>query len=126
MDETIELQRREICEKYQYPEQLPEEMVAVALQTIGKFPIYGTRIPLSKGDNISWFIYCGKYSDDEDFYQPLHTHHLSTTLPQVLKYLSLPTHSNFIIDNEGYEDVWLESGDGDEDDDDDNDNESDN
>ena len=42
------------------------------------------------------------------FYQPLHAEHLHDMLPQVVDYLALPSGAKFILDREGYEDVWLE------------------
>lgn len=84
----------------------PEAMVAVALSTLGKMPIYGTRIDLPAGGNVSWFFHCGEHSDAEDFYQPIHTEHLEEILPQLIKYLRLPPGTKFIVDDKGYEDVW--------------------
>ncbi|MGY5778169.1 immunity protein Imm33 domain-containing protein [Rhizobium sp. LEGMi135b] len=84
----------------------PEDMVAVALSTLGRMPIYGARQALPEGGNISWFFHCGEYSGAEDFYQPVHTAHLSELLPAVVKYLRLPVGTRFIIDDQGYEDVW--------------------
>ncbi|WP_443096537.1 immunity protein Imm33 domain-containing protein [Rhizobium dioscoreae] len=67
---------------------------------------YGVRQAMPKGGTVSWFFYCGEYSDAEDFYQPVHTAHLSELLPGVVKYLRLPVGTRFIIDDQGYEDVW--------------------
>ncbi|AZC96337.1 immunity protein Imm33 domain-containing protein [Pseudomonas chlororaphis] len=100
--------QKDICEKYGLPVLPPDEMVAIAIATLGKSPIYGTRIPLPEGGNVSWFIHCGEHSNADDFYQAVHTEHLSEMLPQVLNYLCLPAGAKFIIDNEGYEDVWME------------------
>ncbi|MGY3301804.1 hypothetical protein ACVK1X_001082 [Pseudomonas sp. PvR086] len=96
-----------ICEKYGVSALASEEMVALAIGSLGKTPIYGTRIQLPENGNVSWFIHCGEHSAAPDFYQPLHVHHLHEMLPQVLKYLCLPTGAKFIIDTEGYEDVWM-------------------
>lgn len=82
-------------------------MVAVAMSTLGQMPIYGTRIALPQDGTISWFIHCGEYSDAADFYQPVHTAHLTELLPQVVNYLHLPPGAKFIIDDQGYEDVWM-------------------
>lgn len=102
--------QQHICQKYssQYKPVAINEMVAVALQTLGKQPIYATRVILEEGENISWFIHCGEYSDAKDFYQPLHALHLVKELPQVLPYLALDHGYHFIIDNQGYEDVWFD------------------
>lgn len=108
---NIKKQQQEICKKYQSKfEQLKEnEMVAVALDTLGQMPIVGERIVLDEGETVSWFIYCGEYSDADDFYQPFHWYHLIEQLPEVLPYLGLEQGFRFIIDNKGYEDVWREN-----------------
>jgi hypothetical protein len=95
------------CKKFGLPDTSPENMVAIALSTLGKFPVYGARVSLPEGGNVSWFFHCGEYSDAPDFYQPVHTDHLAELLPFVMKYLRLPHGSKFIIDDKGFEDVWL-------------------
>lgn len=106
MDKMQERVQKELCEKFGMDYHAPEQMVAIALGTIGQMPIYGTRVQSSEGDNISWFFYCGEYSDDESFYSPIHTVHLNELLPEVIPYLSLPQNIKFIIDDQGYEDIW--------------------
>ena len=100
-------QQEQVCKKYNLPMQPPEALVAVALDTLSENPIYGTRIQLPEDGTISWFIHCGQHSADSDFYKPLHTSHLVELLPNVIKYLYLPEGTEFIIDRNGYEDVWL-------------------
>ncbi|AJO79184.1 hypothetical protein [Pseudomonas sp. MRSN 12121] len=104
-------QQKAVCDRYGLPVLVPEDMIAVALATLGRSPIYGTRIALPEGGNVSWFIHCGDYSDAEDFYQPVHAEHLHERLPHVMNYLCLPAGARFIIDTEGYEDVWIEAPD---------------
>ncbi|MDN7428452.1 hypothetical protein CFB89_01935 [Burkholderia sp. AU16741] len=103
---ALRAQQEAICARYGLHAAEPEERVAVAMSTLGRMPVYGTRIALSEGDNVGWFFHCGEYSDADDFYQPLHAAHLSTCLPSVLPYLRLPPGARFIIDDAGYEDVW--------------------
>lgn len=98
-----------ICDRYGMQGMAPEEMVAVALRTLGAMPIHGTRIALPRDGTIGWFIHCGEHSDADDFYQPIHTAHLATLLPRVVDYLRLPPGTKFIIDDQGYEDVWMEA-----------------
>ena len=105
---AINDKQQQVSARYCLPAQAPEAMVAVALGSLEQSPIYGTRIDLPEGGTISWFIHCGEHSDAADFYQPLHTAHLQELLPQVLGYLALPSGAKFIIDREGYEDVWLD------------------
>ncbi|AKM00132.1 hypothetical protein [Burkholderia pyrrocinia] len=109
-DDQAALRTRQdaVCARYGLPAVEPEDMVAVAMSTLGRMPVYGTRTALSEGDNIGWFFHCGEYSGAADFYQPLHAAHLSTYLPSVQPYLGLPPGARFIIDDAGYEDVWMD------------------
>lgn len=100
--------QREVCERYGLHNEPAEDMVAFATSTLGQMPVYGTRVERDAGDNISWYFHCGEYSDADDFYQPIHTEHLQQMLPLVIKYLALPPGTHFIIDDQGYEDVWQE------------------
>lgn len=99
--------QKRICEKHGLSVLPPEDMVAVAIESLGKSPIYGSRVQLPEGGSVSWFIHCGEYSARDDFYKAVHVHHLREMLPQAVNYLCLPTGSKFIIDTEGYEDVWM-------------------
>ncbi|MGS0895867.1 immunity protein Imm33 domain-containing protein [Burkholderia stagnalis] len=101
-----------ICARHGLSAVEPEDRVAVAMSTLGRMPVYGARIVLSDGDDVSWFFHCGEYSAADDFYQPLHAAHLATCLPSVLPYLRLPPGARFIIDDTGYEDVWIEPASG--------------
>lgn len=100
--------QKALCEKYQLAMLPPEDMVAVAMGSLGQSPVFGSRVQLSDGEDVSWFIHCGEHSDAADFYQAIHLHHLYEILPQVVKYLGLPVDAKFIIDDEGYEDVWTQ------------------
>ena len=104
---TPDSSQQQMCDKYGLAPHPPEAMVAIALDTLHKSPIYGSRISLPEGGTVSWFIHCGEHSPAIDFYQTLHASHLVDELPEVLKYLFLPEGSRFIIDREGYEDVWM-------------------
>ncbi|MFC7422037.1 hypothetical protein ACFQNF_19445 [Iodobacter arcticus] len=83
-----------------------EEMVAVAIKTIGKNPTVGMRNIPNDGENVTWFFYCGENSEDPDFYQTMHIEHLTDYLPNVFDYLCLEPGFSFIIDGNGYQDVW--------------------
>lgn len=104
---TPDSSQQKVCAKYGLTPHPPEAMIAIALQTLHKSPIYGSRISLPEGGTVSWFIHCGEHSPAIDFYQTLHASHLVDELPEVLKYLFLPEESRFIIDRDGYEDVWM-------------------
>ena len=110
MSDIVKLQQA-ICDHNQsaFCPISPDDMVAVALKTLGNSPIYGVRVyKANPSDNVEWFFYCGEFSEADDFYKPLHAQHLSEYLPMVEKYLALAPGYRFIIDADGYEDVWLE------------------
>jgi hypothetical protein len=106
---NLEDLQKQICEKYdsKYIQLNATEMVAFAIQSLGQQPIYAMRIVLDKQDHISWFIHCGEYSEAVDFYQAMHVSHLQKYLPEILPYLALEQGFHVIIDEHGYEDVWL-------------------
>jgi len=108
MTAPISEAQQRICDKFGLPAQAPEPMVALAIGSLAQSPIYGTRIALPENGTTSWFIHCGEHDDASGFYQSLHAEHLREMLPQVLDYLALPSCARFILDREGYEDVWLE------------------
>ena len=105
---TILDKQRLICNKYssKFCPLPPNEMVGIALDTLSLLPINGLRYPLDEGNNISWFIYCGDYSDADDFFKPIHISHLIEILPEVLPYLALEENFAFVIDKNGYEDIY--------------------
>jgi len=99
-----------ICSKYQ-SKIIPyadDERVAIALSCLGKQPIVGARIYPRPDEPISWFFYCGEYSDAVDFYQPIHLCHAIQLMPEIKDYLCLDYGYKIIIDKSGYEDVWRE------------------
>lgn len=105
-----ESKQKEICEKFhtEFVESKPSIKCGVALSTVGQQPIRGIRHPLENGTT-GWYIWAGEYSDDVDFYKPLHTKHIINYFPEIIPYLGLPPGWALIIDNKGYEDVWYDS-----------------
>ncbi|WP_018607869.1 immunity protein Imm33 domain-containing protein [Uliginosibacterium gangwonense] len=98
-----------VCQRYTSQAVAPpaNTRIGVALASIGQNPIYGVRFA-PEDDMAGWFIWCGEHSDAVDFYQSVHVSHLDELLPLVLPYLALAPGHRFIIDHEGYEDVWLD------------------
>ena len=82
--------------------------IGLALSTLGRLPINGFRHRPEKGTN-GWYIWCGEeFSEDPDFFSPLHVEHLPKYLPEFVKYLDLPPGYRVLTDASGYEDVWLD------------------
>ena len=72
----------------------------------GIMPVNGLRHPAS-GDTSGWYIWSGEeFSEDPQFFQPLHIEHINYWCPIILKYLGLAPGWRFLIANDGYEDVW--------------------
>ena len=67
------------------------------------------RHPGDKGTT-GWFIWTGDYSEAEDFFKTMCAEHLLQIRPQIIRYLGLDVGYRFLIDNNGYEDVWYVSG----------------
>ena len=73
----------------------------------GIMPINGLRHP-PEGDTTGWYIWAGEeFSEDSEFFKPLHVEHLSSWCPEIQKYLGLPPGWRFLVDG-SYEDVWYD------------------
>jgi hypothetical protein len=86
-----------------------DSILGISLKTLGKSPINGLRHKPENGTN-GWYLWCGdKLSESADFFEPIHFKHIKTYLPEVIEYLDLPPGYRFLIDRNGYEDVWFDS-----------------
>lgn len=72
----------------------------------GVFPINGLRHKPENGTT-GWYIWAGEYSDDPEFFKPLHVEHLLDWSPLISKYLGLGPGWRFLIAPD-YEDVWYD------------------
>lgn len=110
MNNKIAEKQKIICCKYgsKYVPLSNNDFVAIAINTIGKMPINGIRYISHNDENISWYIYCGEFSKEDNFFQSLHFIHLTDILPIVMPYLSLEKGYGFVIDDKEYEDVWFD------------------
>ena len=98
-----------VCERVGVKPKIPDgdAKLGIAISTIGLQPINGLRHNEENG-TCGWYIWCGtEFSENDDFFSPLHVQHVSEYLPQIKKYLSLPPGYRFLIDNSGYEDIWF-------------------
>jgi len=69
------------------------------------WPLNGMRHPAENG-TCGWYLWAGtEFSDDPDFFTPLHAKHLFEHRPEVVAYLGLPPGWRFLIAPK-YEDVW--------------------
>lgn len=81
--------------------------IGIALESLNKDPLHAVRYIQTCGSS-GWYFWGGELSSDPDFFQQLSAIYLDKYCPQVLPYLGLKTGYRFIIDRNGYEDVWLD------------------
>ncbi len=85
-----------------------DSKLGFALSTSERVPINGLRHP-PQGDTNGWYLWCGEsFSEDADFFQPLHTRHVYDEYPSITKLLGLPPGYRFLLAGE-YLDVWYDS-----------------
>ena len=82
-------------------------MVGIA-NDLTKNPLNGLRHP-KEGITTGWYIWTGEWSDKDDFFKPICAEHLLQIRPQIIKYFGLDIGFRFLIDSNGYEDVWYDS-----------------
>jgi hypothetical protein len=81
--------------------------VALNLREADLWPVKGVRHP-AETDTNGWYLFAGDQPGDaDDFFQALHTRHLTVWRPEVLPYLALPPGWAFVI-APGYEDVYYD------------------
>ena len=103
-------QQLAVCVRLNVEPQLPPRgaKLGIALATIGLEPLNGLRHPPEEGTS-GWFIWGGvEFSEDADFFQPLHISHMSAQCPRAIPYLALPPGWRFLV-APAYEDVWFDS-----------------
>jgi|SRR5580700_3669818 hypothetical protein len=108
-EHTEEIQR-EFCRKQaaQYAAAPGNTKIGFALSTKGLVPINGLRHP-PKGETNGWYIWCGEeFSDESDFFDPLHARHVYEEYPDLVKLLGLPPGYRFLLASD-YLDVWFDA-----------------
>lgn len=103
----IDRQKR-ICEKYQSKWNPINKKLKIKIGSdLNSDPIHGMRHPGEKGIT-GWYIWTGKYSKYADFFQPICAEDLLQIRPELIKYFGLDVGYRFLIDKNGYEDVWYD------------------
>lgn len=99
-----------VCEWMEVSPEIPrpDSIVGLAINTLGHGTIYGLRHPVIENSN-GWYIWCGEYSNEEDFFSPVCIEHIEDYLGHhILEYLELPPGYRFLMDGNNYEDVWFD------------------
>ncbi|MEO9510620.1 MAG: hypothetical protein ABJN84_05160 [Flavobacteriaceae bacterium] len=102
-------QQKSICLKYNssFKESPRDLKVGIAENVKNSTqPIHALR-HFPQGDTTGWYIWAGEYSEDPDFFKPLHVSHLEEWCPLIIPYLGLDAGWRFLIAEGGnYIDVW--------------------
>ncbi len=107
VDELIVASQKAFCAEHavEYVASLPESKLGFALSTKGKLPINGLRHRVENETN-GWYLWCGEeFSDDAEFFDPLHASHIYEDYPEMAKFLGLPPGYRFLL-AQACVDVW--------------------
>lgn len=107
---NLEKKQKEVCARYGAPYTPCNLKLKVGISISvkeGCRPINGLRIKEEKGTS-GWYIWAGEWSEDPNFFVPLHGSHLTEWAEMVLPYLGLPVGWRFLI-AENFEDVWQDA-----------------
>jgi len=105
----LEKKQKIICSKFKSPFKDCDLSSKVGISQKaydGEQPIHGMRVN-GRNNTSGWFLWSGEWSEDDDFFMPLHTSHLIDRCPMVLPYLGLDDGWRFLL-TDTYEDVWYD------------------
>jgi len=105
---TATPEQLEICKRFASEACVPasDEKLGIALHTLSLVPLHAVRLRIENG-TCGWYVWGGEHSSDEDFYKPIHVHHLASICPRILPYLALPSGWRVMLAT-GHEDVWFD------------------
>ena len=110
MQEATDEQQQRICQQFgaAFLPPTPGSRVGIALQTLGRLPVHGVRLPPTE-TTCGWYLHAGEeWSDAADFYQPLCVEHVAQHCELALPFLGLPPGWHFMTDGLGFVDVWFD------------------
>ena len=106
----LDQKRARLAERFGYVPcpALGHEKVGIARSVMaGEGPIHGVRCRPENGTT-GWYIWAGDtFSEDPDFFLPIHVAHLEQYCPSAVPYLELPPGWRFLV-APGHEDVWFD------------------
>lgn len=82
------------------------DRIGIARSARSLVPVHGMRTEPTPGVS-GWYIWAGKMSDHEDFFEPSHVAHVPEVCPLIDPFLSLPPGWRFLTDGD-YVDVWFD------------------
>jgi hypothetical protein len=85
-----------------------DSIIGLAIGTLNNIVIHGLRHPAKNNSN-GWYIWSGDFKECDDFFSPVCIKHLANYIKvDLTEYLDLPAGYRFLIDGNGYEDVWFD------------------
>jgi len=99
--------QQSVCSRYgsEFVPSDADSKVGIALASLSKAPLNALRLP-PQGNTCGWYIWGGEVlSQDPEFFQPLHVHHLAEYCPSILPYLGLAPGWRVLI-APGQVEVW--------------------
>lgn len=99
-----------ICGRHRVMPSFPKasSMVAVARNVDKSIPPLNGMRHLPEGTLNGWFVWTGEdFSDDANYFQPIHVEHMPEQFPEVLPFLALPPGWRFLL-APGHVDVWFD------------------
>jgi hypothetical protein len=83
-----------------------DEQLGVALASLSQLPLNALRHRPESG-TCGWYIWGGELSDDPQFFQSLHVHHLALYAPSLVTYLALAPGWRVLL-APGQTEVWYD------------------
>jgi hypothetical protein len=102
-----ERSQQSVCAEYSSEFMPPdaESKVGIALASLSKTPLNALRHP-PQGNTCGWYIWGGEVlSQDPEFFQSLHVHHLAQHCPTIVPYLALAPGWRVLL-AQGQIEVW--------------------
>ncbi|SCY98973.1 immunity protein Imm33 domain-containing protein [Flavobacterium caeni] len=100
--------QKKICEKFDSLWKPINKKLKIGVsKNLNLDPLNGLRHNSEKGTT-GWFIWSGEYSENDDFFEPICAEHLLQIRPEIIDYLGLDVGFRFLIDKNGYEDIWFD------------------
>ena len=98
----------EICDQHGSLFEPPgeDQSLGIALPTLSRLPLNALRHHPENG-TCGWYIWGGELSDDPEFFQPLHVHHLVAHAPALLPFRALSPGWRVLLAPE-QTDVWYD------------------
>jgi len=108
--DEIEDVQRAICRQHavKFVAAPADSKSGVAISTRGRLPINGLRHPVV-GDTNGWYIWFGeRFSNDPEFFVPIHARHFYEQEPEVGRLLGLAPGYRFLLEAD-YLDIWYDA-----------------